>query len=340
MLHRISRVAALAAIATGGLLAGTASAQVTYEGKTISVYITSAPDGGLDLYGRLFARHASKYLPGSPTMVPKNNPGAGGILLANLMASTLPRDGTAVSALTNGLYLSPLLGTANVRYDAAKFNWVGRLADLPLLLVSRPDSKVKTAADMLTNDFSVATTGPGSYGHLVLSAFKTVLGAKMQIIAGYRSGGENRLAMERGEVDGTASVQWTIDNQRDWVLRNKWNILSQIALTSAPDITNVPLLADLAKDEETRQTLILFIAPAEIGRSLALPPDVPADIVKLYRDSFVKMTQDPELIAEAKKLTLELNVVPGEKIQTLHQEMSKVSPAVLARAKAANVPAE
>lgn len=312
-----------------------AQAAPSFEGKVINVYISSSVGGGLDLYARTYARHIPNFLPGKPTMVPRNMPGAGGLQLANQMATTLPRDGTAVAALTNGLYLSQLLGTENITYDAAKFNWVGRLTDLSLLLLSSQKSDVKVAEDMLTKNFSVSVTGPGSYGFLVLSAVKNIYGGKLSLISGYPSGDANRLAMERGEVDGTASVQWTIKNQREWILRNKANILAQIALTSYPEIKNVPLLGDLAKDAETKRILNMFIAPAEIGRGFALPPDVPADVVQIHRTAFMQMAKDPAFLAEAEKQTLDINVLDGATLQSVVIESGKVSPQEIAKAKAA-----
>lgn len=307
----------------------------SFRGDTISVYISSSPGGGLDLYARTYARHISKFLPGNPTMVPRNQPGAGGIILANQFASTLPKDGTAVAGLTNGLYLSQLLGVRNVAYDASKFNWIGRLAPLPLLLLSSEQSGIKTAEDMFTKDFAVSVTGPGSYGFLVLSAVKNILGAKVKIISGYRSGGANRLAMERGEVDGTASVQWTVKNQRDWIKRINANILAQIALKSYPSLKHVPLLGDLAKDQETKRVLNMFIAPAEIGRGFALPPDVPTNVVKVHRAAFAQMAKDPSFLAEAKKLTLDVDVLDGETMQETVMESGNVSSEEIAKARAA-----
>jgi tripartite-type tricarboxylate transporter receptor subunit TctC len=323
-----------------GLLAlaavpGGAQAAPSFEGKVVSVYISSSPGGGLDLYARTYARHVSKFLPGNPTMVPRNQPGAGGIILANQLASTLPKDGTAVAGLTNGLYLSQLLGVRNVAYDASKFNWIGSLAPLPLLLLSSERSGIKTAEDMFKKDFAVSVTGPGSYGFLVLSAVKNILGAKIKIISGYRSGGANRLAMERGEVDGTASVQWTVQNQRDWIKRINANILSQIALKPYPDLKNVSLLGDLAKDQETKRVLNMFIAPAEIGRGFALPPDVSADVVDVHRTAFSQMTKDPAFLAEAKKLTLDIEVMDGKALQATVIESGDVSPQQIAKARAA-----
>jgi tripartite-type tricarboxylate transporter receptor subunit TctC len=307
----------------------------SFEGKQISVYISSAPGGGLDLYARTFARYMPNYLSGKPLMIAKNMPGAGGLQLANQMAGTLPKDGTAVAALTNGLTLSQLLDAGNARFDAAAYNWVGRVSDLPLLLVTWGTSKVKNATDMMTTEFAVSDTGPGSYGFLALSAVKNVLGAKMKIISGYTSGGANRLAVERGEVDGTASIQWTIDAQHDWIINNKMNILVQIAGTKYDNLPNVPLLADLAKDEETRHVLNLFVAPADIGRGFALPPDVPADIVKSYRTAFMQMVKDPAFLEESRKQTLDVNPLDGESLQKVVVSSIKASPKEIERAKAA-----
>lgn len=336
MQHVLHRMLAAFGLPVIALLSVTAvQAAPSFEGKVVNVYISSSVGGGLDLYARTYARHIANYLPGKPTMVPRNMPGAGGLQLANQMATALPRDGTAVAALTNGLYLSQLLGTENITYDAAKFNWVGRLTDLALLLLSSEKSDVKVAEDMLTKNFSVSVTGPGSYGFLVLSAVKNIYGGKLSLISGYPSGDANRLAMERGEVDGTASVQWTIKNQREWILRNKANILAQIALTSYPEIKNVPLLGDLAKDAETKRILNMFIAPAEIGRGFALPPDVPADVVEIHRTAFMQMAKDPAFLAEAEKQTLDINVLDGATLQSVVIESGKVSPQEIAKAKAA-----
>jgi tripartite-type tricarboxylate transporter receptor subunit TctC len=325
-------------LAAGALLTvpfAAAHAAPSFQDKAVSVYISSSPGGGLDLYARLFARHVPKYMPGHPTIVPKNMPGGGGLQLANQLASTLPKDGTAVAALTNGLYLSQLLGVKNTDYDAAKFNWVGRLANLPLLLVSAENSQVKTAKDLFDHELAVSVTGPGSYGFLVISAVKNILGAKLKIVSGYPSGGANRLAMERGEVDGTASVQWTIANEHDWIVKNKAHILMQIALTSYPDLKNVPLLPDLAKDATTRRILNMFVAPAEIGRGFALPPGVPEDVVQVYRTAFTQMTKDPDFLAEANKLTLDISPLDGESLQKVVVEGGQVSPAEIAKAQGA-----
>lgn len=329
-------LAAFSVLSAAACVTSARAAGPSFEGKQISVYISSSPGGGLDLYARTFARHMPDHLPGKPVMVPKNMPGAGGLQLANQLANQLPRDGTAVAAVTNGLTLSQLLdATGNAHYDAAKFNWVGRISDLPLLLVTSKTSKARNAKEMMTEEFAVSDTGPGSYGFLALSAVKNVLGAKMKVVSGYTSGGANRLAVDRGEVDGTASVQWTVKSQHDWIVNNHMNILVQIAGTKYADLPDVPLLADLAQDAETRNVLKLFVAPADIGRGITLPPGVPADVVKLYRTGFMAMIKDPAFLADARKQTLDVNPMDGEALQKVVIASTKASPKEIARAKAA-----
>jgi tripartite-type tricarboxylate transporter receptor subunit TctC len=320
--------------------AQTSDNKTSFEGKSISLYVSASPGGGLDLYARTVARHLPNFLPGKPGIIAKNMPGAGGLQLANQMATSLPRDGTAFAAVTNGLTLSQLVDAGNARYDAAQFNWVGRVSDLPLLLLSWRTSKVKTADDLYKYELAVSDTGPGSYGFLALSAIKNVLGTKLKIVSGYTSGGANRLAVERGEVDGTASVQWTIKAQHDWIVDNQANVLIQIAGESYPDLKHVPLLADLARDEETRHVLNLFVAPAEIGRGFALPPGVPDDIVRSYRTAFMAMVKSPAFLDDAGKQTLDVNPLDGAALQKVVIESSKASPREVARAKAAVTVAE
>lgn len=316
-----------------------ARAETSFEGKTVTIYIGYGPGGGFDIYARFLARHFSKYLPGNPTVVPKNSPGAGSILLANQIATTLPRDGTAIAVLGNSLYLDQLLGSPNIKFDAAKFTWIGRMAGLPLLLVSWETSDVKTAQDMFKNELVVGVPGAGSYGYQLLNAVKDVMGAKIKLVSGYTSGQETRLAMERGEVEATASIQWTLmrEQQKDWLETKKVNLLTQLGLKSYPDLTQVPLIADLAKNDEERQIISVFLAPAEIGRAFVAPPDLPTEVVQTLRTAFMAVAQDPQVVAEADKQALELSVMDGAELQSIIDQISKIPPAVLEKAKRAAV---
>ncbi|MGE5538595.1 MAG: Bug family tripartite tricarboxylate transporter substrate binding protein [Gemmatimonas sp.] len=322
-------------VAFSAASAAHAQPAVSFEGKPVTVYIGVGPGGGFDLYARTLARHMGRHLPGKPTIVPKNVPGAGSVQLANQIPE-LPRDGTAIAALDNALYMHQLLGSIpNVKFDAAQFNWLGRLAGLPLLLISWHTSPVKTADETLTTEMTVGIPGAGAYSGLLLGAVKGVLGAKFKFISGYQSGADVRLALERGEIDGTASIQWTLmrEQQRDWIADRKVNLLIQLGLTSYPDLKDVPLVRDLAKTEEQKQILTVFLAPAEIGRAYVAPPGMAQDRVDLLRTAFAAMTRDEAFIADAAKQNLEIDPMDGVTLQALVKSIGGIPPATLARAR-------
>jgi tripartite-type tricarboxylate transporter receptor subunit TctC len=224
----------------------------------------------------------------------------------------------------------------NIKFDGAKFNWLGRLAGLPLLLISWHTAPVKTAADVFATEMVVGTPGAGTYGYLLLSAVKNLLDAKYKLIAGYSSGAEVRLALERGEIGGTASIQWTLmrEQQRDWLEQKKVNLLIQLGLDSYPDLGTVPLLLDLAKTQEQRQELTVFLSPAQIGRAYVLPPGIAPARVAVMRDAFAKMTKDPQFLADAAKQSLEIDPRTGEEMQRLIASIGAMPAVTLERARA------
>jgi tripartite-type tricarboxylate transporter receptor subunit TctC len=317
--------------------AAPAGAQNPPDSRPLTLYIGVGAGGGFDLYARTVARHLGRFLPGNPVIVPKNVPGSAGIQLANELATTLAQDETAIGALDNALYMTQLLETSpNIKFDAAKFNWLGRLAGLPLLLMSWHSAAVKNAADVFTKEMVVGTAGAGTYGYLLLSAVKTVLDAKYKLIAGYTSGAEVRLALERGEIEATASIQWTLmrEQQRDWLEEKKVNLLIQLGLDSYPDLTEVPLLLDLAKSPEQRQELTVFLSPAQIGRAYVLPPGIPPARIAMLRQAFTAMSKDPQFLADAAKQHLEIDPRTGEEMQRLIAAIGAMPPATLERARA------
>lgn len=336
MIRTVIRLAVMAGFAVTFASNVPAVRAQSFEGKTITVFIGVGPGGGFDLYARTLARHMGKQLPGNPTLVPKNVPGAGSIQLANMMPSSLPQDGTAIAALDNALYMHQLVGnTANINFDAAQFNWLGRLASLPLLLMSWHTSAVKTPNDVFTTEMTVGMPGAGAYSALLLSAVKSLTGAKFKFIYGYQSGAEVRLALERGEIDGTASIQWTLmrEQQKDWLVNKKVNLLIQLGLKSYPDLPDTPLIRDMVKDEESKRVLLVFLAPAEIGRAYVAPPGMAPETVKLLRTAFTAMTKDEAFLADSAKQNLEIDPMTGEEMQALIKSIAEIPPATLAHAR-------
>ena len=306
-----------------------------FQGKVVRLYIGTEAGGGHDLYPRIAARHMGKYLDGAPTFVPVNSPGAGSLTLANRLYRTLPKDGTALGTIGNTLYLDQLFGVPGIEFDASKFNWIGRFNDLPLLLISWHTSNIVTTEDVLTKPFTIGMTGVGSSAYFSLGTVKRLLGAQYKFIMGYGNGPATKLAMERGEVDATASAMWsTLDAQNpDWLEQKKINMLLQFAIRKDPHIPTVPMVADLAKNEDQREILELLMTPAEIGRNFLGPPDMPPTRVAELRSAFDRMMNDTEFLADAKQQKAELNPMSGQELQDLLTQIRKMPPALIERAK-------
>lgn len=338
--------AIVAAMMVGGLKAGRAQAQSRapaqgepanfFHNRTITLGIGYAAGGGYDLYGRLIAKHLPRFIPGSPNIVPQNVPAAGSLLLANQLYNTVPKDGSYLGIISNSLPLEQLLGLPQAKFDAKNFNWIGRLDDLTLILMTWHSSNVASLDDVLKKEFSIAVPGKGSTADSALSVIKLILNARYQLVTGYRSGLETKLAMERGEVDGTASVQWSTlrEVNKDWIDNKKVRILAQLGLDKQPGLENVPLAGELANDERSRVLIDLLMAPASIGRAVVAPPDLPADRIATLRQAFQTMIADPAFLEDAAKQHLSLSPKSGSDLQAIVERLSTLPSPRLAEAKA------
>ena len=324
-------VLGLVALFTTGARAADPADPNFYRNKTVQFYIAYAAGGGFDLYARLAARHLGTMLEGRPAMVPLNNPGGGGILLANKMYFSLPRDGTAIGMTGESVYSDQLLGVSGADYDAAQFGWVGRLNDLPLLVVSWHTSPISQPKDMLTKPFAVAVPGASSSAAIGLAVISKLFGTQYKVISGYQSGNETRLAMERGEVDATASMSWASlrDNQPEWLTQKKVNLLMQLALRKVPDLPQVPVITEFARNDSDRAILELVMMSAEVGRTIVTPPGLPPDRLAMLRNAFDRMVKDESFLADAKKSNLEINPLSGAEMHTLILRLSKTPPELL-----------
>lgn len=284
-----------------------------YQGKRLTLYIGTAPGNAYDIYGRLLSRHFGKHVAGQPTVVVQNRPGAGGLQLANELYNTLPADGTVIGMLAFGLHIQQTLGEPGIKFVSNDFHWIGRLADVDPLVVVRTDSPAKTAEEAKSREVVVGVPGVASAAVLSLFALNNLQGTKFKLISGYQSGGEIKTALERGEVQGTMSVLWATDRQ--WIEQNKLHVLFRMSPKPYEGLTGVPALVDLARNDDERRLLGLFSSYTEVGMSFATPPKVPRDRVAELRGAFVKMVADPELLAEARKMSLALAPLTGEQLQ-------------------------
>jgi tripartite-type tricarboxylate transporter receptor subunit TctC len=332
----VSRRAALlaAALAVGAAASARAEdAGPFFAGKTVQLYIGYSAGGGYDVYARLVARYFGDHVPGKPTIVPTNMPGAGSLRLANWAYNVAPRDGTAIGAVARGIAFDPMLNPGDQQYDATKFNWLGSANNEVSVCVAWHTTGIKTIEDLKTKQLSVGGTGGAADTDQFPKIINGVLGTKMKLIVGYPGGNDINLAMERGEVGGRCGWSWSsvVSTRPEWIAQKKINVLVQLALKKHPDLKDVPLIMDLAQSQEDKQMFRLVFARQTMGRPFLLPPGVPKDRVALLRRAFMDTMQDPAFKAEADKEKLEIEPVDGEEVQQLVEEAYQTPKPVVQR---------
>ncbi|MDB5651031.1 MAG: Tripartite-type tricarboxylate transporter, receptor component TctC [Hyphomicrobiales bacterium] len=289
-----------------------------YRGKQIDMIIGYSPGGTYDLYARLVARQLGNYIPGNPTIIPRNMPGGGSRTAATWVSSGAPKDGTVLATGDQSLAVEQAMGDKQLRVDTTKLIYIGNPIADNNTTATWFTSPVKTIEDAKRIETPMGATG-GSTSSQYPKAMNALLGTKFKIILGYPGGNDINLAMERGEVAGRGSNSWGAwkATRPDWVKNKKINILVQIGLKKEPDLQDVPLLMDLAKNDEDRAVLKLLSASTAIGRPIFTTPDVPPERVKALRDAFDKMVRDPAFLEIAKKDNFDIDPVSGEELQRI-----------------------
>ena len=311
-----------------------AAAQDPFAGKTVTISIGFGPGGGYDLYGRVLARHLGRHLPGHPTVVVSNMPGAASIRAANYIASVAPKDGTALGIVAQSIAEEQLLGVAGVGYDVAKLAWIGRIAANVEVAYVWHAAAVKTLDDLRSTEATFAGTGPSSsiYPRLL----NAIAGMKWKVIAGYNTTTAAHLAMQRREVDGaTSSLNTLKTTQRDWLDNALIRILVQFAPRRSPELATVPSVVELATTPEDRDVLAFYANSGTVGRAVIGPPGMPAERVALLRTAFDATMKDADFRAEIATTKLEFEPMAGAELQALVEAATRVSSTVLARARAA-----
>jgi tripartite-type tricarboxylate transporter receptor subunit TctC len=289
-------------------------------GKTVQMLIGFGPGGGYDLWGRVVARHIGKHLPGNPTVVPQNMPGAGSYNAANHIYNLAPKDGTVMGIIARDAALGPLTGASGARFDPTKVTWLGTPTTETnvCIAMNTPKVQVKTAQDLFTKQLIVGDTGVGTGTHSYPKALNGLLGMKFKIIAGFPSSSDVFLAMERGEVDGICESLDSVSGKRpDWLPQKKVVILFQGGAEPNPELKGVPFVLDFAKTEADKQAIAFLYAGQGIGRPFIAPPNMPAPVVKMVRDAFTETMKDPDFVADAKKNKLDVEPETGEHLAAL-----------------------
>lgn len=305
-----------------------------YAGKQISLFIGYSAGGGYDTYARVLARHIGRHVPGNPTVVPQNMPGAGSLTLANYLYNIAPKDGTALGTIGRGIAMEPLLGGTGTRFEATRFTWIGSLNSEVSLCVSWHTSPIESVADLRDRELIVGGTGSGSDTYIFPLALRNLLGLEIRLISGYPGGNDVLLAMERGEVDGRCGWSYgsLLSTRPDWLPEEKINVLLQMALEKHPDLPDVPLVTDLARSDDERMAMELIFARQVMGRPYLAPPEIPAARADALRRAFDATVRDPQFLADAARIDLELNPVDGERIEALVERIYNASPAAVSLA--------
>ncbi len=318
------------------VVTGTASAQSieqAFAGKTITIYVGYTAGGSYDLYGRLISRHLGAHLPGRPSVVVQNMPGAGSLKAANYLYEVAPRDGTALGVVVESTALEQALSNPAAQYDAAKFTYVGRVATSNNIFMMWHTAKVQSLDDARHLPALLAGTGPGSIAETVPKLTNAFLGTKFKLISGYPASTEAMLAMERGEVDGSSS-SWAAVKvaKQDWRREKKIKIILQTTPERIPELPDTPCLGEIGNTPQDKQVFALYASGSAIGRALIAPPAIAAERVAALRAGFDAMVRDPDFVADVRKIDVELDPLPGAAVAQLVEKALNVPPAVRERA--------
>lgn len=327
-------VAALAAL---WLCGGAASAQVGpdhfFQGKTLDIIVGYGTGGGYDIYARALARHIGRHLPGNPTVIVKNMPGAVSRQAANHIYNIAPKDGTVIGTIARGLPTDELLGAPGIRFESQKLTWIGSMNNEVSVGVAWHTSPVKTLEEATGREMIV---GAISDSLLFARLMNSVLDTKFKIISGYKSGAEVSLAMERGELEGRMGWSWSsiLGSNPDWVRDGKIVNMVQFSTSKHADLPNVPLVTEFARNDEDKALLELVFSRQVIGRPFIAPPGLAPEVKAMLRKAFDDTLRDPAFLADMQKAQLEINAVPGQEVEDLVARLFKTPAPVVERAKA------
>jgi tripartite-type tricarboxylate transporter receptor subunit TctC len=326
---------ALAVIAGAGIAAAQTPEEF-YKGRTIDLVIGYPPGGSNDTWGRILGRHIGKHIPGKPSVVPKNQPGAGSFLAANTVFHVSPKDGSVIAIAAPTAPLDERLGTQGVRFKSAEFGWIGRIDSLVNMVFLWKTSPVKTYADALATQSTLSATGVGSTVFVYPNVSNHVLGTRFKLVLGYKGSSEAMLAVERGEVEGhcTSWVALKVAHPA-WIEEKSVNIILQFALKRHPELPDVPTAVEVARTDDERAVLGAVVNAAEVGSAFFTTPGVPPDRLSALRRAFDDTMKDPEFLADVERTRLSVNPITGEEMQKLVADVSNMSPDLLDKVRAA-----
>jgi tripartite-type tricarboxylate transporter receptor subunit TctC len=317
----------------GALSHGPAQAQgVSFAGRTVTLMCHVPPGGGYDAYLRLLARHLRQHLPGNPSIIVVNKPGAGGAVAANYAADVAPRDGTFMLLMQQSMLVEEPLGQSALTTSVRDFNWIGNFSQSNNVVATWHTSHVKTIADAQKREALLGASGPGSTAAQLPAFLNAILKTRFKVVHGYTGGAAIDLAMQRGEVDGRGANTWAVyrSTGAEFVRQGSFNFLIQVGLRKESDLPEVPLLIDLVKGDPMKEQAARFVSLGlSISRPLTAPPGVAPERVALLRRAFDATMRDPQFLSEANKLSLEVDPMSGEEVQSGINQILATPPDVI-----------
>lgn len=324
--------------ALAALLAAAPAAQADdYKDKTITLITSQGAGGTNDVTARLIARHMARHIPGQPTIVVQNMPGAGNVLATNFLYNVAPKDGFAIGTVHNTIPLHQALSGDGVRYDTRRFNWLGSTGAENAGLLVWHATGIKTFDDVMRREIVIGGTGVGSGTVMYATAMNNMLGTRFKIVAGYRASEHVSIAMERGEVDArTMGLTGVFRQHSQWVADKKIVLIAQLGLARDRRLPDVPMLQELAKTDEQKQLIKLISSPESLGSIYLTPPEIPADRLAILRRAFDATMRDNAFLEDATKLRLYVDPMSGAQVASIIDDTINAPPAIIAKAVAAS----
>lgn len=307
-----------------------------YRGKTIRLVVGIGVGSGYDINARTLAKYLATHIPGQPTIIVQNQPGAGSLTMTNQLYATGPFDGTVIGASFNGMPTTPQLQPAGARFDPVKLIWLGSTNRETQAMYVWNTAPVQKFADAASTETLMGSQAPGSTQFDFPMLANAMFGSKFKVINGYESTPKIHLAMERGEVHGTLANWSTLKAiNSNWIAEKKIRFLAQWALKKNSEMPDVPLIFEFARNEADRQTLQFAVARLEYGRPFFLPPNTPADRVQALRRAFDATMKDPAYLAEADMRKIEVDPLTGEQVAALVAQVTRTPPELVDRVRKA-----
>jgi tripartite-type tricarboxylate transporter receptor subunit TctC len=280
-----------------------------YKGAVVNLVVSTSAGGGYDAMARAVARHIGRHIPGQPTVVVRNMPGAGGIAAANYLYSAAPRDGSVMGLLQSDPPLEPLFGAKQALFDPLKFNWLGTPSVETAMVLLWHTVAVNSVDDLRAHETTMGASGANSTPAFYARLLNATLGTKMKIIPGFPGQNDAFLAMERSEIDGYPSVFYSAlsSTRPTWLAEKKAKAVVQYGPEKLAALGDVPFAPDLVTNPDDKRLMDVAFTPLALGRPLLMPPGVPADRVAAMRKALMETFADPDFLADAQKIGLQVN---------------------------------